>query len=399
MGLGGILVLDATKRGEGHDTVLADVIQALAQANVRAVLVATEYPEKIGAIEIETEVVRIGTPVAKDQVTAWERMLGSENDRRSQVLSEVAARYPLGLGAIARAASMARRGRVDNSMDGLLDAARSQMPVQKIRLSRRVPLVFSWYDLVLPDEVLVALNEIVTYYRYRQQVFDTWGFGKKLPYGRALSALFYGPSGTGKTMAACVLASEFRVPLFQVNLASIFSKYVGETEKNLWIVFEDAARSRAMLLFDEADSLFARRTSGGTALDRYSNLEVNFLLQRMEEYNGLVILTTNRESAIDTAFKRRIKFKIQFPAPDATLREKLWRSMLSGAGEIDQDVDYAALAARFDISGGIIKNAVIRAAFLAAEEGVPISMRHLVQAAIRECKEAGQLVRETDAVR
>lgn len=395
--LGGVLILDATRGVEGHEAALAKAAQALMEARCRAVLLISEDPERLPAVDAPMEVALVGTPGVTDQVAAWEAMLGTDGDaRRSQVLGEVAARYPLGLAAIARAAAIATRRGGDASMEDLLDAARSQMAVRSIRLSHRVPLVFTWEDLVLPDEVLVALNEVVTYYRYREQVFDTWGFGRKLPYGRALSALFHGPSGTGKTMAASVLASEFRVPLFQVNLASIISKYVGETEKNLSLVFDDASRSRAMLLFDEADSLFARRTSGGSALDRYSNLEVNFLLQRMEAFNGLVVLTTNQESAIDSAFKRRIQYKTHFPAPDAAHRERLWRSMLRGAGDVSRDVNYAALAARFDIAGGIIKNAVIRAAFQAAEEGVPIAMRHLVRAAVRECKEAGQLVREED---
>ena len=373
------------------------MLGAVADAGCPAVVLAGDEPDRLAPVRAPLTWARVAPLAAADQVRAWSVRLGVEGDaRRTQVLGEVAARYPLGLAAIARAAHDVRQRGAEASLEGLLDAARAQLSVRAVRLSQRVPLAFHWEDLVLPDKVLVALNEVVTYYRYRAQVYDQWGFRRKVPYGRALSALFHGPSGTGKTMAATVLASEFKVPLFQVNLASITSKYVGETEKNLNLVFDDATRSHAMLLFDEADSLFSKRTSGGSAMDRYSNLEVNFLLQRMEEYDGMVVLTTNLESEIDSAFKRRIRFKVHFPAPDAEQREQLWRSMLKGVGEVAADVDYAELASRFDLAGGGMKNAVIRAAFQAVEEGCSIEMRHLVKAAVRECHEAGQLVRQQD---
>jgi hypothetical protein len=398
LGLGGALVLELSSPDPGSAAPDLDAtLGAVANAGCPAVVLAGDEPDRLAAVRAPLTWARVAPLAAADQVRAWAVLLGVEGDaRRAQVLGEVAARYPLGLAAIARAAHDVRQRGAEASLEGLLDAARAQLSVRAVRLSQRVPLAFHWEDLVLPDKVLVALNEVVTYYRYRAQVYDQWGFRRKVPYGRALSALFHGPSGTGKTMAATVLASEFKVPLFQVNLASITSKYVGETEKNLNVVFDDATRSHAMLLFDEADSLFSKRTSGGSAMDRYSNLEVNFLLQRMEEYDGMVVLTTNLESEIDSAFKRRIRFKVHFPAPDAEQREQLWRSMLKGVGEVASDVDYAELASRFDLAGGGMKNAVIRAAFQAVEEGCSIEMRHLVKAAVRECHEAGQLVRQQD---
>ena len=396
-GFGGVLVLDASEALEGNEDRVARAASAVVSWGQKAILLVTEDPERLPIGHIPSKAVRVETPDMKEQTRVWEVMLGDKKPKRPDTLYEVATRYPLSLAAIVRAALLVLQEGAEVTGEVLLDAARSQMPVRSVRLSQRVPPGFTWEDLVLPDEVLVALNEIVTYYRYREQVFDKWGFRRKLPYGRALSALFHGPSGTGKTMAASVLASEFKVPLFQVNLASIISKYVGETEKNLAMVFDDAARSKAMLLFDEADSLFARRTTGSTAIDRYSNLEVNFLLQRMEEYDGLVVLTTNQESLIDSAFKRRIRFKVPFPAPDAALREELWRSMLRGVGAVTKQIDYAALASRYELCGGAIKNAVLRAAFQAAEEGSPITMGHLLKAAIREYKESGHLVRERNA--
>jgi hypothetical protein len=386
-GLDGVLVVDAAGDADRLRAVLPGVLDALGAAGRRPVVLATGDPDSLPPMDATS--LRLRPPSADDQVAAWEAARHGSGDPAG-AWREAVTRYPLGLAAIARAALLAPR---PAAVEDLLDAARGQMAVRSVRLAQRVPLAFGWEDLVLPQDVLVSLNEIVTYFRYREHVFEKWGFRRKLPLGRALSALFHGPSGTGKTMAAAVLAAEFRVPLFQVNLASIVSKYIGETEKNLAAVFDDAARSKAMLLFDEADSLFARRTTGSTAVDRYSNLEVNFLLQRMEEFDGLAVLTTNLEAAIDPAFKRRIRFKVHFPAPDAALRESLWRGMLRGDAEVDRDVDCADLAGRFDLAGGGIKNAVVRAAFQAAEEGSAIRMRHLAEAAVRECREAGQLVR------
>lgn len=387
LGIGGVLIIDASGDAEKVKEILPELLERVTINAVRPVVLIPSDPDSLPPLD--AMICRLKLPSNEDQIAAWTKLREGAHDPDG-AYREAVTRYPLGLAAISRAARSLRH---KATLEDILDAARNQMSVRSVRLAQRVPLSFTWEDLVLPEEVLVALNEIVTYFRYREQVFDKWGFRRKLPYGRALSALFYGPSGTGKTMAASVLAAEFRVPLFQVNLASIVSKYIGETEKNLAAIFDDAARSKAMLLFDEADSLFARRTTGTTAVDRYSNLEVNFLLQRMEEYDGLAILTTNMESAIDPAFKRRIRFKVHFPAPDVKLREALWRTMLRGEAEVASDVNFVELAERFELAGGGIKNAVVRAAFQAAEEGSAIHMRHLCEAAIRECREAGQLVR------
>ncbi len=194
----------------------------------------------------------------------------------------------------------------------------------------------------------------------------SWGFERKLAYGRSVSALFSGPPGTGKTMVATLIAKKLGLELFRVDLSRVVSKWVGETEKNLGRAFDEAKRSQAILLFDEADSLFAKRTEVKSANDRYANLEVNYLLQRLEAYDGVVLLTTNAQSTIDDAFKRRLRFRVEFPMPDAEERARLWRSMLPSGAPVDIDINFDQLARRFEMAGGYIKNAVIRAAYLAA---------------------------------
>ena len=254
---------------------------------------------------------------------------------------------------------------------------------------------FRLTDLVAPQDLKDRLAELAAFHRHRAMVFDSWGFGRKLPYGRALSALFSGPPGTGKTMAATIVAAELALDVFRVDLSQIVSKYVGETEKALGRVFEAATRSHAMLLFDEAEALFGRRGEVRSGTDRYANLEVNFLLQMMEDFDGVTVLTTNNPQSIDEAFKRRLRFRIAFPFPDESLRATLWQSMLPEGAPRARDLDFEALAREFEFSGGHIKNAVLRAAFSAAQQGGPITHEQLLGAARLEYEELGRVVRKT----
>src|SRR5690606_36008172 len=215
-------------------------------------------------------------------------------------------------------------------------ASKKQMGMRGI--AQKVSTSLTWNDVVLPDEVLATLMEIVTYARYQRKVFDDWGFGAKLPYGRSNSALFTGSPGTGKTMVAGIIARELGMDLFRVDVSQIVSKYIGETEKNLAKIFDEASQGHVVLLFDEADSLFAKRTSVKSSHDRYANLEVNYLLQRIEVYDGVTVLTSNFPDNIDDAFARRIRFKVDFPFPDEAERAKLWRIMVPDEAELDAAV-------------------------------------------------------------
>jgi SpoVK/Ycf46/Vps4 family AAA+-type ATPase len=251
-------------------------------------------------------------------------------------------------------------------------------------------------DLVAPDRVKGTLREIIHTIQYRHIVFKDWGFGEKISTGKGLCALFSGPPGTGKSMAAQVIARELGMNLFRVNLARVVSKYIGETEENLAKVFEEAGESHSILLFDEADALFAKRTKVKSAQDRYANLEVNFLLQEVETFEGMVVLTSNLESMIDTAFKRRLNYRVYFPPPDAAGRAQIWRKHIPSKAPIADGVDYLALAEDFDVTGGYIKNAVVRAAQWAAEGEGLITQEMLAKAAEVEMAETGRLVRQSD---
>lgn len=316
-------------------------------------------------------------------------------------LEELAKQYPLSggaiTGAVRGAVSRARQRNPQRPVvrrQDLLASARQQLTGKLSALATRVTTSLSWNDLVLPTEAMDRLNELTSFARHRKKVFDEWGFGAILPYGRGLSALFHGPPGTGKTMVAGIIAGELGMDLFRVDLSQITSKYVGETEKNLGRIFDEAGQSHSVLLFDEADSLFAKRTEVKSATDRYANLEVNYLLQRMENFDGVTVLTTNFESGIDEAFKRRIRFKIEFPFPEQADREMLWRKMIPPAAKLESGVRFDDLAYDFELSGGHIKNAVLRAAFAAVDRDDIIRFEDLRAAGSLECKEIGRLVRE-----
>jgi hypothetical protein len=310
----------------------------------------------------------------------------------------LARRFALDPGRIVAAARGAlelareRDARQVSAVD-LGEACRRQLQHDLESVAVRVTSSHRWEDLVIPVDVYYALQEMVAYRQHAEMVYGQWGFGGRHDQRRGISALFAGPSGTGKTMCASVMAREMDMELFQVDLSRVVSKWIGETEKNLAKVFDEAERSNAIILFDEADSLFARRTEIKSSVDRYANLEVNFLLQRMEAFTGVTILTTNFEDTIDTAFKRRLTFRVRFEKPDAEARAALWAKMFPADCRLADDIDFTRLAAQFEMSGAHIRNACLRAAFLAAAAGGPIDMSAVMQAAERECREMGLLVR------
>ncbi len=335
--------------------------------------------------------LRVPVPAAAERLTLWTRELG--DSVRSSVLEQVAAQVPLTAGAIRVSAEQIRTAHLGApTSEQLLAMARAHLTHRLSELATRVACPFTWDDLVIEPDELQRFREIVAFSAQREKVYDEWGFGAKLPYGRGLGALFHGPPGTGKTMAASIIARELGKDLYSVDLSRVVSKWVGETEKNLASVFDEARDSDAVLLFDEADALFASRTEVRSANDRYANLEVNYLLRRMEDFEGITILTTNFESAIDDAFKRRLRFRIAFPFPDPTTRANLWRRMVPAQAGVAPGIDWLELGHRYELSGGHIKNAVLRAAFLAANRGAVVEQGHLEEAGFRECQEIGKLV-------
>ncbi len=308
----------------------------------------------------------------------------------------LAQRFHLTPGGITTSVDLLR-GQVSKrravSFEDVDATVRTQMEHQLSVLADPVRSTFDWSDLILDEEVLAQLKGVVTHASHAQKVFDDWGMRAKLPYGRSLSCLFTGPPGTGKTMASGVLAKSLGREIFRIDLSRISSKWVGETEKNLARLFDEAEKAQVVLLFDEADALFSTRTKVSSANDRFANMEVNFLLQRMENYDGITILTTNFGEGIDEAFKRRIRFTVHFALPEQGTRERLWRSMFPKRTPLADDVDFGALARRYELPGGNIKNAVIAAAFQAAAEGEAVAQDHLLNAADAEARKMGMLVR------
>jgi SpoVK/Ycf46/Vps4 family AAA+-type ATPase len=284
--------------------------------------------------------------------------------------------------AAARARMRGAGKEVAVTEEDVWEACREQSSWELRQLAQVIEPSFTWDDIVLPAEVLAQLRDISSQVAYRAKVYRHWGFGLKMSRGLGISALFSGVSGTGKTMAAEILARHLRLDLYRVDLAGVVSKYIGETEKNLKKIFDAAERSGAILFFDEADALFGKRTEVKDSRDRFANIEVNYLLQRMESFNGLSILATNRKADVDRAFLRRLRFLVDFPFPDTVQRMRIWHKSFPPGAPL-AELDYDALA-RLEIPGGNIRNIALSAAFLAAERDALISMELLIQAAKRE---------------
>ena len=267
------------------------------------------------------------------------------------------------------------------------------------RISDKATLIkkkHTWDELVLPEGqkklIIRACNQI----KYKNIVYDKWGMDKKILYGRGLSMLFSGPSGTGKTMAAQVVANELGLEIYRVDLSKVVSKYIGETEKNLGEIFDSAKKSNVILLFDETDAIFGKRTEVKDSHDKNANVETSYLLQKMEEYNGVTIMTTNFIGNIDKAFFRRINYVVHFTLPDAKLRKEIWQKMYPKETPISEDVDFDFLARQFEISGGSIKNIVITSSFIAASESNEVKMEHIIKSLEYEIKKQGKMVSKSD---
>ncbi len=298
--------------------------------------------------------------------------------------------------AVATARDMAtRRGSPLQSTD-LFAAARVHSNPRLSSLARKIVPRYTWEDIILPDDQLALLREIVATVRGRPTVLEEWGVGQKLAASDGITMLFAGPPGTGKTMAAEVIADELNLDLFKIDLSTIVSKYIGETEKNLERIFSEARSSNAILFFDEADALFGKRSEVKDSHDRYANIEISYLLQRMEAYDGVTILATNLRANLDEAFTRRLQFAVDFPFPEEEYRMRIWQTLFPPGVPRAPDLDLALLARRFKLAGGNIRNVIVNAAFLAAADDGPVTMEHLLHSTRRELQKMGRLVNESD---
>lgn len=348
--------------------------------------------------------LKIPPPNSREQLELWEEVTEEEGVAlRSPLIEGLAAKFRFGPGKIRTALRLlqweepCKRPATDSDCEISVEerihrACRSESSSALEAYAKKINPRYQWEDLVLPAHVLEHLREIRNCVRYRSKVHGEWGFGDKFSLGKGLHALFSGPTGTGKTMSAEVLASDLGLDVYKIDLSSVVSKYIGETEKQLARIFREAESTNCILLFDEADALFGKRSEVKDSHDRYANIEINYLLQRMDDYEGAVILTTNMANNLDPAFTRRIQYTVEFPIPDERHRELLWSKVFPTATPLGQDLDLGYLAKRFKLSGANIKNIAFNSAFLAASDGGVVDMAHVVMALRREYRKLGKLV-------
>jgi len=325
--------------------------------------------------------LEVDKPSAEEQRELWQALLGDQAARLNGHVDGLVAQFNLSVPAIRSSVEQAlgADGTGDQLATELWAASRAQARPRLDDMAQRIAPIATWDALILPDAEQRLLHEIANQVAQRTTVYETWGFAAASSRGMGISALFAGPSGTGKTMAAEVLANALRLDLYLVDLSGVVSKYIGETEKNLRRVFDAAEDGGAILFFDEADALFGKRSEVKDSHDRYANIEINYLLQRMESYRGLAVLATNRKGDIDPAFLRRIRFMVSFPFPETAQRIEIWRRVFPPQTPTE-GLDLPRLA-RLNIAGGNIRNIALNGAFLAAGNGEPVRMAHLLQAA------------------
>ncbi|MFI0445520.1 AAA family ATPase [Actinomadura sp. 6N118] len=348
------------------------------------------------------QVIDLPRPAPAERAAAWLRALaraGLHGPDAERCAARLGARLALGEADMRAALRQAERvvaaGGRELGPDDVWQAARRLPRHELRRVATLVVPAFTLDDLVLPADVRAQLEEIVAHVALQDLVLDEWGFRERLPRGQGVAVLLSGPPGTGKTMAADALAATLDQDLYRIDLSAVVSKYIGETEKNLALAFDEAERAAAVLFFDECDALFGRRTEQRDAHDRWANLEVNFLLQRVETFTGLVVLATNKRQALDEAFLRRLRFSIRFDLPGPALRERLWRRSFPAQTPLEE-LDVAALAGR-ELAGGSVQNAALAAAFLAAADGGRVRPHHLDHALRREYDKLGKVWTEDPA--
>ena len=391
--LSGAGLLIETGDGDNVDPAREATVSRLLQ-EIRGILILSGRSRR-GNLQRAMITLDVEKPTTVEQRLMWRRHLGAAATHLNGSLETLGAQFNFDGGAIRAACSGALQGGDSaNLRASLWEACRAQARPQLNGLAQRIEPKARWADLVLPEAQTLILKEIAMHVRQRAKVYHEWGFAAASSRGLGISALFAGPSGTGKTMAGEVLANELSLDLFRIDLSQVVNKYIGETEKNLRRVFDAAEEGGAILLFDEADALFGKRSEVKDSHDRYANIEVSYLLQRMEAYRGLAILTTNLKSALDTAFLRRLRFVVQFSFPDTAQRVEIWRRIFPAQTPTD-GLDFFQLA-RLPVAGGNIRNMALNAAFVAAETGEPVRMYHLLLAAKHECQKLERPISESE---
>lgn len=378
----------------------AQEMEADGQAALRRFLVRCDgflllsVRESLPRLSRATWSLHVGKPTPREQQQAWQAMLGKQDSGTSAAL---VGQFSLNFSDIRQTYTLAspQANPPDYPLEhALWDACRVRMRPSLDALAQRLDTKATWDDIVLPKDETDLLHQVAAQVNQRSKVYDEWGFNRRMNRGLGISALFSGESGTGKTMAAEVLANDLRLNLYRVDLSGVVSKYIGETEKNLRRLFDAAEEGGAILFFDEADALFGKRSEVKDSHDRYANIEVNYLLQRMESYCGLAILATNMRSSLDIAFTRRLRFIVNFPFPGVADRRRMWRKAFPPETPLDK-LDYDRLA-RVNLTGGSVHNAAINAAFLAAELNTSVTMSMILRAIRSELIKMDRPVNEAE---
>jgi SpoVK/Ycf46/Vps4 family AAA+-type ATPase len=392
--------------------LITDAFEALRLLDDSIVLISKQpfrFSDEMHGNDYPLMRIHIERLSTSDRIELWKTMLeGVTDELPPQTIETLAGQFVLTTGQIVAAASAAmtqalQEGRLLQTSD-LFEAARFHSGHHLAGLAHKIEPRYNWEDLVLPETPITMLHELVGMVKSRPRVLEEWGLGRKLTSSMGVSALFTGPPGTGKTLAAQIIANELGIDLYRIDLSTIVSKYIGETEKNLERIFNEAQTSNAILFFDEADAIFGKRSEVKDAHDRYANIEVGYLLQRMEAYDGVAILATNLRANLDEAFTRRLQFIINFPFPEEEYRARIWDVLMPSELPRANDLDLRLMAKRFKLAGGSIRNSIVSAAFAAAEESQSreesgcIKMSHLMHGVQRELQKMGKLVQETDFV-
>ncbi|MEZ4400982.1 MAG: ATP-binding protein [Kofleriaceae bacterium] len=400
---GAVPVVSGLEIADPADTEGQDLIKQALRSHPGPVIIRAA-PEASVPLDPGYVTLRVPALTESERAEYWRAALAEAGLRAGDV-DGLAARYRVGPGVISHviAQAVVRRGTEARPADApesdpeadagpmLEEVARQHIATRLAHIATHVTRLAKWEQVALPDDVHDSIREFIARIRHRKTVYEKWGFDEKMSTSRGLTALFYGPPGTGKSMVAGLVARELGLDLYRVDLARIVSKWIGETEKNLAEIFDAAEDGQVVILFDEADSLFAKRTEVKSSVDRYANLETNYLLQRLDTFEGVAVLTTNLEGSIDQAFKRRMSLRLHFPFPDEDMRVRLWAAHIPTATPIAGDFDFKDLARRFPLSGGYIRNSTLRAAFLAAQENRALAQEHLLRAIALEYRELGKL--------
>jgi hypothetical protein len=386
------IYLDASEGENSTNKASASPLNRFLSRYHSLLFLDTYEPPQLSRASVSFDITK---PTAPEQETAWTQILDTSGLPESPSL--LASQFSLNLSTIERNAQIALNENVTQKAElhtRLWNACLISTRPQLDNLAQRIDTKATWDDIVLPSEEMGLLGQIASQVKQRRQVYENWGFQRRMNRGMGISALFAGESGTGKTMAAEVIANALQLNLYRIDLSAVVSKYIGETEKNLRKLFDAAEDGGAILFFDEADALFGKRSEVKDSHDRYANIEINYLLQRIESYRGLAILATNMKSSLDTAFLRRLRFIINFPFPGKLERKRMWEKVFPEETPIEL-LDFERLG-RLNLTGGSIHNIAINAAFLAAREGTAVTMQSVLAAARTEFRKLERPINEAD---